>query len=228
MTTPPTPDDAPRADPTADPSADLTAEAILEVDDHEWLGQADWIIGGEAAAKARAQGRYAAYVLALMALVYGFPFVQATFKTSDSATLRDQLNSPAAYGVGVAAVAAVFAAATWAGRYRGPVVPPMPRIDLELAAPVDRALAVRRWWRYAGAGALFVGGLGGLTISGGLAYAGVVGPLVIPIALVGGLVLAIAVVRTWLWAQVRSWPGPDRGPTLLWRVDDGLRELHAE
>ena len=228
MTTPPTPDDAPRADPTADPSADLTAEASLEVDDHEWLGQADWIIGGEAAAKARAQGRYAAYVLALMALVYGFPFVQATFKTSDSATLRDQLNSPAAYGVGVAAVAAVFAAATWAGRYRGPVVPPMPWIDLVLAAPVDRALAVRRWWRYAVAGALFVGGLGGLTISGGLAYAGVVGPLVIPIALVGGLVLAIAVVRIWLWAQVRSWPGPDRGPSLLWRVDDGLRELHAE
>ena len=110
MTTPDEPDSAP--------------EPTFEVDDHEWLGQADWIIGGEAAAKARAQGRYAAYVLALMALVYGFPFVQATFRTSDSATLRDQLNSPAAYGVGVAAVAAVFVAVSWAGRFRGPVVPP--------------------------------------------------------------------------------------------------------
>ncbi len=75
-----------------------------------------------------------------MALVYGFPFVQATFRTSDSATLRDQLSSPAAYGVGVAAVAAVFVAVVWAGRFRGPVVPPMPWIDLVLAAPVDRAL----------------------------------------------------------------------------------------
>jgi hypothetical protein len=228
MTTPPGPDATsdPASDATSDPAPD--PDPTFEVDDHEWLGQADWIIGGEAAAKARAQGRYAAYVLALMALVYGFPFVQATFKTSDSATLRDQLTSPAAYGVGVAAVAAVFVAVGWAGRFRGPVVPPMPWIDLVLAAPIDRALAVRRWWRYAVAGALFVAGLGGLTLSGGLAYAGVVGPLVIPIAVVGGLVLGLAVVRVWLWAQVRSWPGPDRGPSLLWRVDDALRELHSE
>ena len=104
----------------------------------------------------------------------------------------------------------------------------MPWIDLVLAAPVDRALAVRRWWRYAVAAALFVAGLGGLTFSAGIAYAGVVGPLVIPIALGIGLALAVVVVRVWLWAQVRSWPGPDRGPSLLWRVDDALRELHAE
>ena len=222
MTTPPGPERP--SNPTSDP----TSEPTFEVDDHEWLGQADWIIGGEAAAKARAQGRYAAYVLALMALVYGFPFVQATFRTSDSATLRDQLSSPAAYGVGVAAVAAVFVAVIWAGRFRGPVVPPMPWIDLVLAAPVDRALGLRRWWRYAVAAALFVAGLGALTFSAGLAYAGVVGPLVIPIALVGGLVLGVVVVRVWLWAQVRSWPGPDRGLSLLWRADDALRELHAE
>src|SRR6188768_3890531 len=136
MTTPPGPERP--SDPTSDATSDPTSEPTFEVDDHEWLGQADWIIGGEVAAKARAQGRYAAYVLALLALVYGFPFVQATFRTSDSATLRDQLSSPAAYGVGVAALAAVFVAVTWAGRFRGPVVPPMPWIDLVLAAPVDR------------------------------------------------------------------------------------------
>lgn len=222
MTSPTAPDGAPTPEPAAE------TLPTFEVDDHEWLGQADWIIGGEAAAKARAQGRYAAYVLTLMALVYGFPFVQATFKTTDSATLSGQLHSAAAYGVGVAAVAAIFVAAVWAGRFRGPVVPPMPWIDLVLAAPIDRALAVRRWWRYAVVGALFVGGLGGLTLSAGLAYAGVVGPLVIPIALVVGLALGIAVARVWLWAQVRSWPGPDRGLSLLWRVDDALRELHGE
>jgi hypothetical protein len=222
MATPTTPDGAPSPEQAPD------SLPTFEVDDHEWLGQADWIIGGEAAAKARAQGRYAAYVLTLMALVYGFPFVQATFKTSDSATLSTQLHSGAAYGVGLATVAAILGAAVWAGRFRGPVVPPMPWIDLVLAAPVDRALAVRRWWRYAVVGGLFVGGLSGLTLSAGLAYAGVVGPLAIPASLVGGLVLGIAVVRVWLWAQVRSWPGPDRSLSLLWRVDDALRELHGE
>src|SRR6478735_12820101 len=103
------------------PEPDDDALPTFEVDDHEWLGQADWIIGGEAAAKARVQGRYAAYVVTLMSAVYGFPIVQATFRTNDSATLREQLHSAAAYGVGLAAVAAIFASAVWAGRFRGPV-----------------------------------------------------------------------------------------------------------
>ncbi len=66
------------------------------------------------------------------------------------------------------------------------------------------------------------------TLSSGLAYAGVLGPFAIPVALVVGLLLALAAVRVWLWAQVRSWPGPDHGLSLLWRTDDALRELHAE
>jgi hypothetical protein len=200
----------------------------VEIDDSELLGQADWVIGGEASAKARAQARYTGYVLALLALVYGFPFVQATFKTVDSATLRGQLASPAAYLVELAAVAAVLVALVWAGRFRGPVVPPMPWIDLVLAAPVDRALAVRRWWRYSVLGVLFIAGLGALTLSAGLAYAGVVSVVVIPVALVVGLALGLVAVRLWLWAQVRSWPGPDHTLSLLWRADDALRELHAE
>ena len=83
------------ADETTETHADEAgAGPGLEVDDDAWLGQADWIIGGEAAAKARAQGRYAAYVLLLFSLVYGFPFVQAVFRTSDRTWLRDQLTSP--------------------------------------------------------------------------------------------------------------------------------------
>jgi hypothetical protein len=43
-----------------------------------------------------------------------------------------------------------------------------------------------------------------------------------------GTALGVLASRLWLWSQVRSWPGPDRGLTLLWRVPDALRELHAE
>jgi hypothetical protein len=214
-----------RSDGSGDGAAD---GPVLEVDDDAWLGQADWVIGGEASAKARAQGRYAAYLLLLFSLVYGFPFVQAVFRTSDRVWLRDQLTSPAALAIVVAAVGALMGAAFWAGRTRGPVVPPLPWIDLVLSAPVDRALALRRWWRFAVAGGLLVGGLLGLVLGGGLAYSEVTGVVAIPVVTVAGLLAGLVTTRLWLWGQARTWPGPDRGPGLLWRIDDALRELHVE
>ena len=201
---------------------------VLEVDDDAWLGQADWVIGGEAAAKARAQGRYAAYLLLLFSLAYGFPFVQAVFRTSDRVWLREQLTSPAAVVLFVASLCTLMGAAFWAGRVRGPVVPPLPWIDLVLAAPVDRALALRRWWRFAVGGGLLLGGVVGLVIGGGLAYSEVTGLVAIPAATATGLCVGLVATRLWLWGQARTWPGPDRGPGLLWRVDDAMRELHAE
>lgn len=204
------------------------ASPALEVDDREWLGQADWIIGGEAARAARKQGLYAAYVLALFATIYGFPLVQALFRTSDRAWLRDQLGSSGGLALLVVSATAVMASAAWVGRFRGPVVPPLPWIDLVVAAPIDRARSVRRWWRFAVAGAVFVGAVLGLVLGGGLAFAQVTGPLAIGVAVVGGVVLGLLTARLWLWSQVRSWPGPDRGVGLLWRIPDALRALHAE
>lgn len=200
----------------------------LEVDDREWLGQADWIVGGEAARAARKQGLYAGYVLALFSAVYGFPLIQAVFKTSDRDWLRAQLASPGGVAVLVGSLAAIMGSAVWVGRFRGPVVPPLPWIDLVLAAPIDRALAVRRWWRFALAGSIFVGALLGLVLGSGLAFAQVTGVLAIAVATLLGLALALLTARLWLWAQVRSWPGRDRGVGLLWRVPDALRALHAE
>ena len=203
--------------------------SVLDVDDHDWLGQADWIIGGEAARAARKQGLYAGYVLVLFAAVYGFPLIQALFRTTDQAVLRDQIASPAGVGVLAAAIAAVLAAALWAGRIRGPVVPPLPWIDLVLAAPIDRALAVRRWWRFAVVGTAFVGAVVGLVLGSGLAFAEVTSPLAIGVATLLGVGLGLATARLWLWGQVRSWP--TTGPTtrgMRWRSRESLRALHAE
>lgn len=200
----------------------------VEYDDHDLLGQADWVIGGEAARKARQQGLYAGYVAFLGALVYGLPIVQTVFRTSDAGSLGEQLSSPVAIVLLVASVAALLGAVVFAGRFRGPVVPPMPWIDLVLSAPLDRALALRRWWRYAAVGGLFLGALGGLTVGAGLAFAHLGGVVTIVVTAVAGAALGVLTTRLWLWSQVRSWPGPDRGLTLLWRVPDALRELHAE
>ena len=218
--------------PTMPPAADATtpeaAPTEVDYDDHDLLGQADWVIGGEAARKARQQGLYAGYVVFLGALVYGLPIVQTVFRTSDASSLGQQLRSPEAIGLLVASVAALLGAVVFAGRFRGPVVPPMPWIDLVLQAPLDRALALRRWWRYAAIGGLFVGALSGLTIGGGLAFAHLAGPLTILVTTLAGTALGVLASRLWLWSQVSSWPGPDRGLSLLWRVPDALRELHAE
>jgi hypothetical protein len=200
----------------------------VDYDDHDLLGQADWVIGGEAARKARQQGLYAGYVAFLGALVYGLPIVQTVFRTSDAGSLGQQVRSPVAVALLVASVAALLGAVVFAGRFRGPVVPPMPWIDLVLTAPLDRALALRRWWRYAAVGGVFLGALGGLTVGGGLAFAHLGGVVTILVTTVAGTALGLLTTRLWLWSQVRSWPGPDRGLTLLWRVPDALRELHAE
>ena len=228
---PTTPAPAPEAPPrhtASDPAAQVPAATEVDYDDHDLLGQADWVIGGDAARKARQQGLYAGYVLFLGALVYGLPIVQAVFRTSDASSLGEQLRSPVAIALLVASVAALLGAVVFAGRFRGPVVPPMPWIDLVLPVPLDRALALRRWWRYAAVGGLFVGALSGLTVGAGLAFAHVAGVGTILVTTVIGTALGILATRLWLWSQVRSWPGPDRGLSLLWRVPDALRELHAE
>jgi hypothetical protein len=223
----PAPETQPRH-PAYDPAALVPTASEVDYDDHDLLGQADWVIGGDAARKARQQGLYAGYVLFLGALVYGLPIVQAVFRTSDASSLGQQRRSPVAIALLVASVAALLGAVVFAGRFRGPVVPPMPWIDLVLPVPLDRSLALRRWWRYAAVGGLFVGALSGLTVGAGLAFAHVAGVATILVTTVLGTALGILATRLWLWSQVRSWPGPDRSLSLLWRVPDALRELHAE
>ncbi len=210
----------------AGPPEDATT--VLEVDDHDWLGQADWIIGGEAARRARRQGIYAGYVLLLFAAIYGFPLVQALFRTTDREWLRDQVASPAGLAVITAGVVAVLASALWAGRIRGPVVPPLPWIDLVLAAPIDRALGVRRWWRFAVIGLGFVGGIVGLVLGSGLAFAQVTGAVAMGGVALAGVLIGLAAARLWLWSQ--AWSGPRREGVgrRPWRVPDTLRTLHAE
>ncbi len=197
-----------------------------DLQDRARLAEADLIVGGEAARKARKQALYAAYVLALFAAVYGFPLVQAVFRTSDSGWLRGELGSPPALALALAAVIAMVAFVYWTGRFRGPVVPPLPWIDLVVTSPVDRALAVRRWWRFALAGTTFAGGLGGLVLGSGLAFAQVSGPLAIAVGVLLGAGLGVLTARLWLagqvggpWIPVRR---PDRG------VTGALRTLHVE
>lgn len=209
-------------------AADSSAGATVEIDDLELIAQADWVIGGDAGRKSRRQAWYVGYVAVLVALSYGFPIAQAVFTTTDPAWLRSQLSSPIAIGIVVASIATILWALYSAGSFRGPVVPPLPWIDHVVGTPVDRALALRRWWRLAVGGTAFAGALLGATLGASVAFAGLTPWYAAGLALVVGAGLGRVAGALWLWGQVRSWSGPDRGPRLLVRPRDALRALHAE
>lgn len=195
-------------------------------EDRARLAAADLIVGGEAARKARQQGLYAAYVLFLFGAIYGFPVIQAVFRTTDSPWLRQQLLSPGALAVVTSSAVGICGFAYWTGRFRGPVVPPLPWIDLVLTAPIDRALAVRRWWRFALVGTTFVGALGGLVLGSGLAFARVAGALAIAVGVGLGAGLGALTARAWLAGQVGGARAVDLRPGR--GLPNALRSLHVE
>lgn len=232
----PSPDDAP--DEETNPDEDATPDVadpddqappeLLEIDDLDLIGQADWIIGGDAGAKSRRQAWYGAYVATLAAGAYGFPVAQATLKTTDPTWLRAQLSSPIALGILVLSLLAVLWSIYSAGNFRGPVVPPLPWIDHVVTTPIDRALSVRRWWRLSVGSTVFAGVLAGATLGASVAYAGLIPWYAAVLAIALGAVVGRVAGALWLWGQVRSWPGADHGPRLLVSPRRALRALHAE
>lgn len=214
--------------------------ATLEVDDHDLVGQADWVIGGDAGRTSRRQAWYAAYVTALIAGTYGFPLVQAVVATADPAALRSELASPVALVFLVAAVAAVLGAMRVAGTHRGPVVPPLPWIDHVVTAPIDRPVAVGRWWRLSLGLCVFMGALLGATVGAGVAFARLTSWYAAGLATLTGAALGWVGAVLWLRGQVRSLAGRGgrfsarrvgalpTGARSLLSSRSALRELHIE
>lgn len=199
------------------------------MNDRERLEDVEHVLHGDKGSGAAKNMGYAVYVTVLLASTYGFTVARAVFATSGPAWIDDHVLTLPTAVIGVGLFVASLALARWAGRTRGPVVPPLPWTDLVASSDVDRARSLRRWWTYAFVGGLVGGAILGAVIGGGVwaSGAGSAGWFVgaVPIGAAAGWLLA----RMWLEGQV----APDTsGTATLARVvrpaAGSLRQLRLD
>ncbi|MGB7817204.1 MAG: hypothetical protein WBL35_00510, partial [Ornithinibacter sp.] len=143
--------------------------------DRERLADAEHVLHGPEGSGAVRNVLYAVYVVALLALSYGFTVARAVFLTSDPVWVRDSLLSIPAALAGLLLAAALLVLVHAAGARRGPVVPPLPWVDHVVASSIDRAAVLREWWVVSSTLLVASGGVAGGVLGGSLWAAGATG-----------------------------------------------------
>jgi hypothetical protein len=92
------------------------------------------------------------------------------------------------------------------GRVHGPVVPPLPYLELVVASPMPRKVTLARYWRVSRGGSAIGGLLIGLVIGAGGAIANVAPPAVLLPAALGGALFGVLVAELWLRGQLQGQP----------------------
>jgi hypothetical protein len=147
---------------------------------------------------------YPVYVAAILAGSYGVPAAQQLFRSIDHQWLADHVWTPGG-AVGAAILTALLLTLVrLVGRVRGPVVPPLPYLDLVVASPMPRRVTLARQWRVSLGGSTIGGLLVGAVGGAGLAIAHVAPPIVLlPTSVVGSL-LGVLVAELWLQGQLQG------------------------
>lgn len=218
MTANPVPEDPHRTVRAARPARPARA-------DRDRLRAAEDLIYGDGLKAVRRQWWYAAYVAVLMALVDGFPVLQALARTGDPKALADLVSGPRAAAVATLTALVLVVLAYRLGRVRGPVVPVPAYLELVATSPLDRAEVLRRSWRGALSGVVFAADLVFGVVAAALAYAQVWPWWALPSALAVAVLLGRVVAGAWLWGQVRAWPTGDRSVATTLVPTRGLRAL---
>jgi hypothetical protein len=149
---------------------------------------------------------YPVYVAVIAAGSYGVPAAQQLFRSLDGKWLAANVWTPVGAAGVVALGAVLLAAVRMVGRVHGPVVPPLPYLELVAASPMPRKVTLARNWRLSQGGAIIAGLLFGLVAGAGLAIAAVTSPVVLLPGSLGGALIGLLVAELWLQGQVHSSP----------------------
>ncbi|GGB76322.1 hypothetical protein N798_01925 [Knoellia flava TL1] len=182
------------------------ASAASVESDRERLADTVHVLHGPSGSPARKEVAYAAYVAFILVGLYGFPVLRALVIAGDRGGMADALRSPWAVLVALLGLAAAALVAREAGRVRGPVVAPVPWVDLVVVSSVDRWAALRPWFGYALFAVLAGGAMAGVLVAASLWGAGVAPVWVAAPGVVLGLVAGLVVGAAWLVGQSRLSP----------------------
>jgi len=145
---------------------------------------------------------YPVYVAVIMAASYGVPAALQLFRSIDEQGLAEHARTPLGAVVAGAAVIVLLALVWLLGRERGPVVPPLPYLELVVASPMRRNVTLARYWRLSLGGSAIGGLLVGAVAGAGMAIANVAPPVVMLPAALGGFLLGLLVAEFWLQGQL--------------------------
>ena len=149
---------------------------------------------------------YPVYVAVIAAASYGVPASQQLFRSLDGKWLAAHAWTSTGAIVAVSVAGLLLAMVRLVGRVHGPVVPPLPYLELVVASPMPRKVTLARNWRLSRGGSIIGGLLVGLVCGAGLAIAKVAGPVVLLPATLGGVLFGLLVAELWLQGQVHSSP----------------------
>jgi hypothetical protein len=162
---------------------------------------------------------YPVYVAVIAAGTYGVPAAQQLFHSIDAKWLAEHARTPAAAISAVTFAALFLTLVRLVGRVHGPVVPPLPYLELVVASPMSRTVTLARYWRVSLGGSAIGGLLVGLVGSAGGAIANVAPPVVLLPATLVGCLLGVLVAEFWLRGQLQGQP---QAPSLGFRQDSSL------
>ena len=174
--------------------------------DNQRLRQVRAAILGNRPDTSLSNAMYPVYVAVIAAGSYGVPAAQQLFRSLDGKWLAAHAWTPLGGTVLVAVAALLLALVRLVGRVHGPVVPPLPYLELVVASPMPRKVTLARNWRLSLGGSVIGGLLVGLVAGAGLAIANVASPGVLVPGSLGGAVLGLLVAELWLQGQVHASP----------------------
>ena len=177
---------------------------------------------------------YPAYVAVIAAGAYGVPAAQQLFRSLDEKWLAEHAWTPVGGVVSATIAALLLTLVRLVGRVHGPVVPPLPYLEMVVASPMPRKVTLARNWRLSLGGSTIGGLLVGAVGGAGLAIAEVAPPVVLVPASLGGCLLGLLVAELWLQGQLRgqllgelqtSSHTSERGSSLLYKRRNALALL---